>query len=234
MSRMLSIALAAAVVATSAAPAVAQTANDTARLQTAQDRVNQALSVYRQQSSAGGYNRNGNPRGTTARSRLDTELSNLRTEVDRYQSIVRSSNGYASGNGYSNGNGYSTGNGYPNGNGYSNTTNGQYADNYQDDPNYDASRYYRDGSNYQERELSQNDRVYRGTDGRYYCKRNDGTTGLIVGAVGGGVLGNVIDGGRSRGVGTILGAIGGALAGRAVQRGNSNGTDANGNSVRCR
>lgn len=225
MSRTLAFALATATLAMAAAPVVAQTAADTSRLQNAQDRVNRELSVYRDQSARGGYNRNGNARGTGARNQLDAELTNLRTEVDRYQSIIRSSNGYAGGS--SNGNGYSNNNGYANGNGYSNTTNGQYADNYNDDPNYDASRYYRDGSNYQERELASNDRVYRGTDGRYYCKRNDGTTGLIVGAVGGGVLGNVIDGGHSRGVGTILGALGGALAGRAVERGGSN-------SIRCR
>ena len=91
---------------------------------------------------------------------------------------------------------------------------------------YDPSRYYRDGSGYQERTLSADDRVYRGTDGRYYCKRNDGTTGLIVGAIGGGVLGNVIDGGHSRGVGTILGAIAGGVVGKSVDQNNSQ--------VRCR
>lgn len=224
MSRSLAFALAAATLATSAipaAPAFAQSAADNARLQDAQDRVSRELSTYRQQSATGGYNRNGNVRGTAARNRLDSELTNLRTEIDRYQSISRSSSGYSN-----NSNGYSN-----SANGYNNNSNGQYVDNYQDDPNYDASRYYRDGSNYQERELATNDRVYRGTDGRYYCKRNDGTTGLIVGGVGGAVLGNVIDGGRSRGVGTILGAIGGALAGRAVQRG---GTGSSTNSVRCR
>ena len=89
------------------------------------------------------------------------------------------------------------------------------------DPNYDPSRYYRSGSNYQERVLANDDRVYAGNDGRYYCKRSDGTTGLIVGAAGGGVLGNVIDGGRSRTVGTLLGAALGGLAGRAVDQNNA-------------
>ena len=41
---------------------------------------------------------------------------------------------------------------------------------------YDASRYYRDDPRYQERRLGANDEVYRGSDGRYYCKRSDGTT----------------------------------------------------------
>ena len=82
------------------------------------------------------------------------------------------------------------------------------------DPNYDPSRYYRSGPNYQERVLASDDRVY-------YCKRSDGTTGLIVGAAGGGILGNVIDGGRSRTVGTLLGAALGGLAGRAVDQNNA-------------
>lgn len=82
---------------------------------------------------------------------------------------------------------------------------------------YDPSRDYRAG-NYQERVLSSNDRVYAGTDGRYYCKRSDGTTGLIIGAAGGGILGNVIDGGRSRTVGTLLGAAVGGLAGRSIDQ----------------
>lgn len=94
------------------------------------------------------------------------------------------------------------------------------------DPNYDASRFYRDGPGYQERVLAYDDRVYRGSDGRYYCRRSDGTTGLIVGAVGGGVLGNVIDGGHSRAAGTLIGAAVGALAGRAVDRDSSE--------IRCR
>lgn len=81
---------------------------------------------------------------------------------------------------------------------------------------YDAARDYRDGANYQERRLSANDQVYRGSDGRYYCKRNDGTTGLVIGAVGGGVLGNVIDGGHNRVAGTLIGGALGALAGKAI------------------
>lgn len=83
---------------------------------------------------------------------------------------------------------------------------------------YDAGRYYRDDRRYRERRLSNNDRVYRGQDGRYYCRRPDGTTGLIVGGVAGGVLGNVIAPGGSSTLGTILGAVGGAAAGRAIDR----------------
>lgn len=89
---------------------------------------------------------------------------------------------------------------------------------------YYADRYYRDGRYYQPRRLGANDRIYRGSDNRYYCRRPDGTTGLIVGGVAGGILGNIIAPGGSDTIGTILGAAGGALAGRAIDR----------NNVRCR
>ncbi len=91
---------------------------------------------------------------------------------------------------------------------------------------YDASRYYRDDPRYTERRLNSDDEVYRGSDGRYYCKRNDGTTGLIVGAVGGAVVGNVIDGGRNRVAGTLIGGALGALIGKTIDQNNSD--------VRCR
>ncbi|HCB76661.1 MAG TPA: hypothetical protein DEP91_10910 [Sphingomonas bacterium] len=85
---------------------------------------------------------------------------------------------------------------------------------------WEPSRSYREGR-YRERRLGRNDRIYRGRDGRAYCRRNDGTTGLVVGAVGGGVLGNLVGGGT---LGTLLGAGGGALLGREIDRGG----------VRCR
>jgi len=86
---------------------------------------------------------------------------------------------------------------------------------------YDASRYYRDGPQYQERVLTSNDQVYRGSDGRYYCKRSDGTTGLIVGGAAGGIIGNVIDGGRNRVAGTLIGGALGAILGKKVDQSNS-------------
>ncbi|MDQ0839978.1 glycine zipper 2TM domain-containing protein [Sphingomonas faeni] len=84
------------------------------------------------------------------------------------------------------------------------------------DRNWDPSRSYQNG-NYRERRLGRNDRIYRGKDGRAYCKRNDGTTGLVIGALGGGALANLIGGGT---LGTLVGAGGGALLGRSVDRGN--------------
>lgn len=140
-----------------------------------------------------------------AQDRFSREMSIFQQEFDRYQQVQRG--GYR-GSSYDRGAGA-----YPD-------------DRY--DPNYDPSRYYRQGDTYQERVLASDDRVYRGSDGRYYCKRNDGTTGLIIGAGAGGILGNVIDGGHSRVVGTLLGAAAGAFAGRAIDQSSSQ------NQVRCR
>ena len=66
--------------------------------------------------------------------------------------------------------------------------------------------------------LTRNDRVWRGDDGRYYCRRDNGTTGLIVGAAVGALLGRHLDGGRDRALGTIIGAAGGAVVGREIDR----------------
>ncbi len=88
--------------------------------------------------------------------------------------------------------------------------------------NYYADRYYRDGRYYQPRRLTRADRIYRGSDDRYYCRRSDGTTGLIIGGAIGGLLGRSLDRGDSRTVGTIIGAGAGALLGREVDRGSLN------------
>ena len=79
------------------------------------------------------------------------------------------------------------------------------------DPRYNgyyADNYYRPDRRYREYHLNSNDRIYRGRDGRYYCRRSDGTTGLIVGAIAGGILGNIIAPGDSKTLGTAIGAIG--------------------------
>ena len=57
---------------------------------------------------------------------------------------------------------------------------------------------------------------WRGRDGRTYCRKSDGTTGLIVGGVGGALLGRAIDTRGDRATGTILGAAGGALLGKEI------------------
>ncbi|HEX4913337.1 MAG TPA: hypothetical protein VFV51_05245 [Vicinamibacterales bacterium] len=85
---------------------------------------------------------------------------------------------------------------------------------------WDAARYYRrDDRRYRPYRMTRNDRVYRGSDNRYYCRRDDGTTGLIVGGVAGAVLGNVIAPGGSKVLGSIIGGGAGALIGRAIDDG---------------
>lgn len=81
---------------------------------------------------------------------------------------------------------------------------------------YYADRYYRDAPNYRERRLSRNDRVYVGQDGRYYCRRSDGTTGLIIGGLAGGALGAAIAPGGSGLLGALIGGVGGAALGKSV------------------
>ena len=158
---------------------------------------------------AGAQTRADDTRFAAAQDRMDRELALFRAESDRYRAARNNNRGGYRDQNYNNGQ----------------YNNGQYNDE-RVETGYEPSRYYRDDPRYQERVLAADDRVYRGNDGRYYCRRSDGTTGLIIGAAGGGILGNVIDGGRSRTVGTLLGAAIGGLAGRAVERNQAE--------VRCR
>lgn len=132
-----------------------------------------------------------------AQERFDRELDLFEQEFDRYRQYRASNPGWRGG-----------------GPGYDN----RYYNDDRDEGGYDPSRYYRSGPQYRERVLGSDDRVYRGSDGRYYCKRSDGTTGLIVGGATGALLGNVIDGGHSRTVGTLIGAAIGAAVGASVER----------------
>ena len=81
---------------------------------------------------------------------------------------------------------------------------------------YYADRYYRQDHRYRERRLADNDRVYRGRDGRYYCRRSDGTTGLIVGGVAGGVLGSIGGTALSRRMAAAKGQLSTVFAGLVV------------------
>ncbi len=162
MSRFTSL-LAAVAVCVVAVPAVAQSQADETRLDAAQRRYDNELSLYRQ-------------------------------AVDQYRDSVRR-------------------NYRPSAGGYYDPRYQQQGYN-QDD---DWQRTYRP-SNGQGRYLSRNDEIYYGNDGQAYCRRSDGTTGLVVGAALGGVFGNVVDGGRRRVLGTLLGGAGGALLGRSVDQ----------------
>ena len=62
-------------------------------------------------------------------------------------------------------------------------------------------------------------KMWQDSQGRWRCKRSNGTTGLIVGAAGGALLGRAVDRHGERATGTILGAAAGALLGRSVERG---------------
>lgn len=92
---------------------------------------------------------------------------------------------------------------------------------------YDNGRYersYRDGY-YRDRDYRRGDyyrsnRNYRGNDRYYGQQRCSGTTGTIVGAIAGGLLGNEVVGRRGdKTAGTIVGGAVGALAGRAIDKG---------------
>jgi hypothetical protein len=82
---------------------------------------------------------------------------------------------------------------------------------------HDAQRYYSTDNGI---------RYWRGDDGRYYCKRGNGTTGLLIGGAAGALVGRAIDTHGSRTTGTIAGAAVGALLGREIDRNRS--------SARCR
>lgn len=84
----------------------------------------------------------------------------------------------------------------------------------------DAARYDNRGYYYEPRPIRADERIWRGDDGRYHCRRGNGTTGLVIGGAVGALIGRELDGGRDRTTGTILGAAGGALLGREIDRGN--------------
>jgi uncharacterized protein YcfJ len=82
-----------------------------------------------------------------------------------------------------------------------------------------AKTYDAQGRYLEPRRLDRSDRVWQGRDGRYYCKRDNGTTGLVIGAAVGGLAGHEIAGGGDKTLGAIIGAVGGGLLGRSLDRG---------------
>lgn len=80
------------------------------------------------------------------------------------------------------------------------------------------SRPYYDNypANYGE-PVYRNTRVWQGDDGRYYCRKSNGTTGLLIGGAAGALLGREVAGRNGdRTLGAILGAAGGALLGKSI------------------
>ncbi|MEI9849609.1 MAG: glycine zipper 2TM domain-containing protein [Sphingomonas sp.] len=74
-------------------------------------------------------------------------------------------------------------------------------------------RYYDNGGYY-------NGPTWRGRDGRYNCYRSDGSTGLILGAAAGALVGRGVDTRGERATGTILGAVLGAVVGKSLDKNN--------------
>ena len=75
-------------------------------------------------------------------------------------------------------------------------------------------RYYAS----RDQRINPNTRIWRGSDGRYRCKKDNGTTGLLIGGAVGGLAGHEIAGNGDTLLGTVLGAAGGALLGREIDR----------------
>ncbi|KGB53311.1 17 kDa surface antigen precursor [Sphingopyxis sp. LC81] len=71
---------------------------------------------------------------------------------------------------------------------------------------------------YHDERVSSDTRIWRDNDGRYRCKKDNGTTGLLIGGAVGGLAGHEIAGGGDKLLGTVLGAAGGALLGREIDR----------------
>ena len=79
-------------------------------------------------------------------------------------------------------------------------------------------RIYNDRGHYLEpRRLSRNDRVWRGDDNRYYCRRDNGTTGLVIDAGVGALAGAELA--RDKTLGAVIGGVAGGLIGREIDRG---------------
>jgi hypothetical protein len=81
----------------------------------------------------------------------------------------------------------------------------------------EAQRY----SSYYDRQGYYSGPTWRGRDGRTYCRRANGTTGLLVGGAAGALIGREVAGRGDRTMGAIIGGAAGALIGREVQRGSS-------------
>jgi len=79
---------------------------------------------------------------------------------------------------------------------------------------YDSRGYY-----VTPRRITRQSYMWRGNDGKYYCRRDNGTTGLVIGAGVGALAGHELAGRGDKTLGTILGGVVGAVIGREIDRG---------------
>lgn len=79
---------------------------------------------------------------------------------------------------------------------------------------YDSRGYY-----VEPRRITRSSYMWRGKDGKYYCKRDNGTTGLVIGAGVGALAGHELAGRGDKTLGAILGGAVGAIVGREIDRG---------------
>lgn len=88
----------------------------------------------------------------------------------------------------------------------------------------DRAKYNDRGWYAEPRRITRDSYMWRGRDGRYYCKRDNGTTGLVIGAGVGALAGHELAGRGDKVLGAVLGGAVGAIVGREIDRG----------SLRCR
>lgn len=94
--------------------------------------------------------------------------------------------------------------------------------------NWEHNRHYKNRRDRDRRSYGRNnrhdyrgDRVSRNTrvwnrNGRYYCQKENGTTGLLIGGAVGALAGHEVAGSGNRTLGALIGAAGGGLLGRAI------------------
>jgi hypothetical protein len=77
--------------------------------------------------------------------------------------------------------------------------------------NYNYGQYYNNRGYY-------TGPTWRGNDGRYYCRRSDGTAGTLIGGAAGALIGSQVAGRGDRTLGAVLGGVLGAVIGNSVDR----------------
>ena len=91
---------------------------------------------------------------------------------------------------------------------------------YDDRGNWHGNQGYRYPT-YRGASINGQDPYWWGSNGQVHCRRQDGTAGLIVGALAGGTLGNVIAGEGDKRLGSVIGGTLGAVLGNEIARGDA-------------